>query len=81
MWAARAGHSVILAVKARRGAHTVYRLAYHLVWIPQYRRKVLKGDVAERLETLICEICATGAWEIEALTVQIPRFADIFLAY
>jgi putative transposase len=57
-------------MKARRGAHTVYRLAYHSVWIPRYRRKVLKGDVAQRLEELVREICAARDWEIEALTVQ-----------
>jgi len=57
-------------VKARRGAHTVYRLAYHFVWIPRYRRRVLTGDVGLRLEELIQEICAARGWEIEALTVQ-----------
>jgi putative transposase len=57
-------------VKARRGAHTVYRLEYHFVWIPRYRRKVLSGEVAKRLERLICEICAARDWAIEALTVQ-----------
>ena len=58
------------AVKARRGAHTVYRLAYHFVWIPRYRRKVLTGDVAQRLKELIREICAARDWEVEALTVR-----------
>ncbi len=57
-------------MKARRGAHTVYRLAYHFVWIPRYRRKVLTGDVAQRLEELIGEICAARDWEVEALRVQ-----------
>ena len=57
-------------MKARRGAHTVYRLAYHFVWIPRYRRKVLTGDVAQRLEELIGEICAARDWEVEALSVQ-----------
>jgi putative transposase len=58
------------AVKARRGAHTVYRLAYHFVWIPRYRRKVLTGDVAQRLKELIREVCAARDWEVEALTVR-----------
>ena len=47
-------------MKARRGAHTVYRLAYHFVWIPRYRRKVLVGDVAQRLEELIREMCMSN---------------------
>ena len=57
-------------MRARRGAHTVYRLNYHFVWIPRYRRKVLRGDVAQRLEELIREVCTTRDWEVEALTVQ-----------
>ena len=66
-------------MKARRGAHTVYRLAYHFVWIPRYRRKVLTGDVAVRLEELICEICGARDWEIEALRVQ-PDHVHLFVS-
>jgi putative transposase len=66
-------------MKARRGAHTVYRLNYHFVWIPRYRRKVLVGDVAQRLEELIREICATRDWEIEALTVH-PDHVHLFVS-
>ena len=65
-------------MKARRGAHTVYRLAYHFVWVPRYRRKVLAGDVAERLEALIHELCATRDWEVEGLTVQ-PDQVHLFV--
>jgi len=62
-----------MAMKARRGAHTVYRLAYHYVWIPRYRRKVLVGDVARRLEELIREICTARDWEVEALSVEVDH--------
>jgi putative transposase len=67
------------AVKARRGAHTVYRLAYHFVWIPRYRRKVLTGDVAQRLEELVREISAARGWEVEALTVR-PDHVHLFVS-
>lgn len=60
-------------MKARRGAHTVYRLAYHFVWIPRYCRKVLRGEVARRLEELIREICSARDWEIEALAVEVDH--------
>jgi putative transposase len=69
-WAARASQTIITAVKARRGAHTVYRLAYHFVWVPRYRRKVLVGEVAQRLTELIGEVCTGRDWAVEALTVQ-----------
>jgi putative transposase len=62
-----------MAMKARRGAHTVYRLAYHYVWIPRYRREVLVGDVARRLEELIREICTARDWEVEALSVEVDH--------
>ena len=45
-------------------------MAYHFVWIPRYRRKVLRGDIVLRLEELIREICSTRDWAIEALSVQ-----------
>jgi putative transposase len=60
-------------MKARRGAHTVYRLAYHFVWIPRYRRQVLKGDVAQRLEELIRNICESREWLIEALAIEVDH--------
>jgi putative transposase len=37
----------------REGAHTVYGLKYHLVWVTKYRYKVLVGDVAVRARDLI----------------------------
>ena len=41
----------------RKGAHTVYDLQYHFVWVTKYRYKVLRGEVAERARELIRQIC------------------------
>ena len=41
----------------RRGSHTRYQLHYHFVFIPKYRKPVLRGDVGQRLRELIREIC------------------------
>jgi REP-associated tyrosine transposase len=60
-------------MKAKRTAHTVYQLAYHFVWVPKYRRKILTGDVAKRLKEIIREICAEYDWEIEALEVMVDH--------
>ncbi len=57
-------------MKARRGAHTVYRLAYHFVWVPRYRRQVLVGGIVRRLEELIREVCVSRDWEIAALAIR-----------
>jgi len=34
----------------KRGKHAVYDLKYHFVWIPKYRKLVLKGPVVESRE-------------------------------
>ena len=57
-------------MKARRTAHTVYQLAYHFVWIPKYRLKILAGAPGERLKEMIQEICAAHEWAVEALEVM-----------
>jgi putative transposase len=41
----------------RKSSHTVYNLHYHFVFIPKYRKPVLRGDVAVRARDLIREIC------------------------
>ncbi len=42
----------------RKGAHTQYDIQYHIVWITKYRRKVLKGKIAERLKVLLMQGCS-----------------------
>ncbi|MGD0625565.1 MAG: transposase, partial [Thermodesulfobacteriota bacterium] len=34
----------------KRTSHAVYDLKYHIVWIPKYRKMILKGDLAKRLK-------------------------------
>lgn len=41
----------------RHGAHTVYEIHLHLVWITKYRRPALTGEVGPRVRDLIREIC------------------------
>lgn len=65
-------------MKARRGAHTVYQLAYDFVWVPRYRRAILTGSLALRLEELIREICDERDWWIEPLTIQ-PDHVHLFV--
>jgi putative transposase len=44
----------------RRTSHTVCLLHYHFVFIPKYRKPVLRGDVGKRLKELIQEICRSN---------------------
>ncbi len=41
----------------RTGAHTVYDIKYHVVWVTKYRYKILRGEMAERARDLIRKIC------------------------
>ena len=48
----------------RRASHTVYTCHYHFVFIPKYRKPVLRGDVGTELRDLIREICRSQDIEI-----------------
>jgi putative transposase len=46
---------------------------YHLVWIPKYRKRVLKGKVAERIKDLLHECADLNRWKIEELNIQLDH--------
>lgn len=52
------------------GAHTKHRLRYHLVWIPKYRKRVLRGKIASRLKFLLYQAAEVNGWRIEELSIQ-----------
>jgi putative transposase len=43
---------------------------YHLVWIPKYRKRILRGIVAERLKELFQQCAEINQWAIEELNIQ-----------
>ena len=43
-------------MKIKLSAHGAYHHQYHVVWIPKYRKKVLKGDLKQSLEKSLCDI-------------------------
>lgn len=47
--------------------YTHYTIAYHLVWIPKYRRKILTGEVQTETKRLITECCERHALKLLAL--------------
>ena len=52
------------------GAHTKHRLMYHLVWIPKYRKRVLQGNIAKRIEELLYQCAEVNGWRIDELSIQ-----------
>jgi putative transposase len=55
----------------RKGAHTVFNIQYHLVWVTKYRYHVLRGEVAERARELIRQSCM--AREIKILKGHVSK--------
>ncbi len=41
----------------QHGAHSVYDIKYHLIWVTKYRYHVLMGEVAARTRELIRQTC------------------------
>ena len=62
-------HNLAMARYAT-GSHTKHRLQYHVVWIPKYRKRVLRGKIAIRLKTLMYEACKMNGWWISELAIQ-----------
>jgi putative transposase len=54
----------------RTGSSTKHRLLTHLVWCPKYRRRVLLGEVASRLDELFRQAAEVNEWEILQLNIQ-----------
>ena len=54
----------------RTNANIAFQCAYHVVWCPKYRRKVIGGRMEQRLKEIIAEVIAEkGAWLIELETM------------
>ena len=52
------------------GSHTTHRLRYHIVVLPKYRKRVLKGKIATRVKQLFFQACQVNKWWIDELNVQ-----------
>ena len=57
---------------------SVYNLGYHIIWCPKYRRKVLIGEVEERLKELIHNKCNELECEIHELNIM-PDHVHLFV--
>jgi putative transposase len=67
-------------MESKRTRHAAYNINYHFVFIPKYRRRVLVGAVAARLDELIREKSAEIGGEILNLTIQ-PDHVHMFCSF
>ena len=42
----------------RKTSHSVYDIKYHIVWITKYRKPIMVGKIALRLQEILRQICA-----------------------
>jgi putative transposase len=66
-------------VRVKSTRHARYQIAYHFVWIPKYRKEILKGEVKEYLETLFREIAKEYGFEILAMEIM-PDHIHLFVS-
>lgn len=50
--------------------NATYDIQYHFVWIPKYRKRVLKDGIKSRLEQLFSQCSEINQFEILELSVQ-----------
>jgi putative transposase len=61
-----------------RSETSVHSMTYHFVWCPKYRRKVLQGEIAERLRHLL--EAKTKELGCDILTLEImPDHVHLFI--
>lgn len=53
-----------------KGAHSFHRTLYHVVFIPKYRKRVLRGVLVRRLQELFYECAEVNQWFIQELEVM-----------
>jgi len=56
--------------KYKKLSHVVYKCDYHIVWVPKYRFKVLKGEIKDLVVSDIHRLCEWKGCEVLELNVQ-----------
>jgi putative transposase len=59
--------------------NATYDIQYHFVWIPKYRKRVLVGNIKDRVEELIKECGEVNEFEICELALQ-PDHVHVLLS-
>jgi len=57
----------------------VYLVLYHVIWAPKYRRGLLIGEIKNRLEEIIKEVCCERGITIKAFKVM-PDHVNLFIS-
>lgn len=58
------------------GCHTIFHHRYHIVWVPKYRHKVLRGEIWECVRAIVRQFCKEMS---EQLFVAYERAVPVLL--
>jgi putative transposase len=64
----------------RKLAQTIWHCQYHIVWVPKYRYRVLRDQVAEEVEICIRAFSEQQGCEVTELNVQVDH-VHLLLAF
>jgi putative transposase len=56
--------------KYKKPHHVIYKCDYHIVWVPKYRLRILKGAIKEVVERGIRSLCEWKSCEVQELNGQ-----------
>ena len=56
--------------KYKKLSHAVYKCDYHIVWVPKYRLRILKGTIKDLVDHDIRMLCQWTGCYVEELNVQ-----------
>ena len=56
--------------KYKKLSHVVYKCDYHIVWVPKYRLRILKGEIKTLVEKDIRMLCEWKKCKVIELNVQ-----------
>lgn len=60
--------------------HRVHLCIGHIVFCPKYRKPVLVGNIAKRMEEIVNDLAKTKNWDILNIAIQ-PDHVHIFLRF
>ncbi|MNH36718.1 Transposase IS200 like protein [compost metagenome] len=54
-------------------SHVIWHCQYHIVWVPKYRYRVLKGVIGEEIQNCIEVYSSRLGCRVEELNVQVDH--------
>lgn len=56
--------------KYKKQSHVIYKCDYHIVWVPKYRFRILKGAIKELVDKDLRMLCDWKQCDVQELNVQ-----------